>query len=178
MRIQNERIGLKRANQLKLVGEVERHFEATSLLKEPGMAVLVRRGVLRSLVIACPDNCGEVLTVNLDARTGPAWRLTNDKRGTSLYPSVWRETGCRSHFIVWRNRIYWCDWRDDVMDAEDSELEERVLAALPVSLTFYVRIADEMGEEPWAVLVALSRLARRGSVAEGSGKQRGHFRRR
>ncbi|MDM9644782.1 DUF6527 family protein [Rhizobium sp. S163] len=27
----------------------------------------------------------------------------------TLHPSVWRNSGCRSHFWVRRGRIAWCD---------------------------------------------------------------------
>lgn len=47
-------------------GQVEYRDEATSLVTEPGDLVLVVRGRPRSVVIGCPDGCGEVLTVNLD----------------------------------------------------------------------------------------------------------------
>ena len=44
----------------------------------------------------------------------------------SLIPSVRRTSGCRSHFIVWRNQIWWCSrrWDDDMPfdgDAFDDE---------------------------------------------------------
>src|SRR5438105_3352414 len=96
------------AREIRLRAEVQHRHEGDALLKSPGDAVLVNRGRPRSLLIACPDGCGETLVVNLDQRSGPAWRFYRHASGVSLSPSVWREGGCESHFIVWRGRIIWC----------------------------------------------------------------------
>jgi hypothetical protein len=60
---------------ISLKGVAERQPEAAKLIAKAGDVALVERGVLRSLVICCPDGCGEVITVNLDSRSGPAWRI-------------------------------------------------------------------------------------------------------
>jgi hypothetical protein len=40
----------------------------------------------------------------------PRWRLLVDRHGhPSLKPSIWRETGCRSHFWLKHGRIVWCE---------------------------------------------------------------------
>jgi hypothetical protein len=57
----------------------------------------------------CPDGCGETLVVNLDPRAGKAWKLDMRTGKATLYPSVWRDGGCGSHFIVWRGDVLWCD---------------------------------------------------------------------
>lgn len=168
---------MKRANRLILTGEVSHRHEADECLRGPGTAVLVSRGVTRSLVIACPDGCGDILTINLDERAGPAWRFYSDRRGASLFPSVWRDNGCRSHFIVWRSRIYWCDWKDDVLEGKDMALEDQVRKMLGPKLITYVRIADQLGEVPWAVLVACNRLVSIGEAVEGKDTDRGKFKR-
>ena len=168
---------MKRANQLILTGEVAHRHVADERLRGPGTAVLVNRGVPRSLVIACPDGCGDILTINLDERAGPAWRFYNDRRGASLFPSVWRDNGCRSHFIVWRSRIYWCDWKDDALEGNDMVLEDRVRKMLGPALISYVRIADHLDEVPWAVLVACNRLVSLGQAVEGKGADRSKYKR-
>ena len=165
-----------RATLIDLKGEVVHRHEADMLLSRSGAAVLVRRGVLRSIVIACPDGCGEKLTINLDPRAGPAWRYYDDGRDVSLFPSVWRDTGCRSHFIVWRSHIYWCD-RGDELEAPMEEVVTRVRSALGDRLQNYTIIADCLGLVPWAVLSACRRLCRAKLALEGLGDLRGHFKR-
>jgi len=165
-----------RARTLSVTGEVTHRHEADRYVSEPGVAVLVKRGVPRSVVFRCPDGCGDVLTINLDRRSGPAWRLYLDRSGTSLFPSVWRETGCESHFIVWRSRIIWCDADDERVDAESSELEDQVLAALTHSNQNYADVADRLGEIPWAVLAACNRLVEKGLAVRGNGRLLAHYR--
>ncbi|MGO7611084.1 DUF6527 family protein [Rhizobium ruizarguesonis] len=40
----------------------------------------------------------------------PRWDVALDEAGKpTLHPSVWRKSGCRSHFWMKRGRIHWCD---------------------------------------------------------------------
>jgi hypothetical protein len=148
-----------RATAIRRRGEYASYGEALEQIPESGDVALVTRGRPRWLLIRCPDGCGEVFPVNLDPRAGKAWRL--DRRGDvwSIYPSVWRETGCESHFVVWRGRIWWGrDW--DYELPRDHTLEEQIVAVLgrqgvPLGT---IDIADALGEEPWIVSVACYRL--------------------
>lgn len=164
-----------RAQKVLFHGIVEHRHEADERLRALGDAVLVHRGVDRSLTMLCPDGCGETLTVNLDRRTGPAWRFYAEGQAVSLFPSVWRNTGCRSHFIVWKSRIYWCDWGDELLPVE-KEFEERVLATLTEELSLYAEIAERLDAVPWAVLSACSHLCRKGLALAGKGEQQVWFR--
>jgi hypothetical protein len=155
---------------------------ASPAVKAPGDVALVERGRPRWLVFACPCGCGEELPVNLDERAGPAWRLYRSRRGTSLYPSVWRDTGCESHFIVWRDEILLFGVGRDFEDESgvDSEsLLEPVLGALSSDAFIgFDDIAGALGAVPWDVLDACRTLVRRGFVVEGAGRQRAKFRRK
>jgi Family of unknown function (DUF6527) len=164
-----------RAQKVSFHGIVEHRHEADERLRALGDAVLVRRGVDRSLTMLCPDGCGETLTVNLDRRTGPAWRFYAEGQAVSLFPSVWRNTGCCSHFVVWKSRIYWCDWGDELLPV-DEEFEERVLATLTKELRLYTEVAERLDAVPWAVLSACSRLCRKGLALAGKGEQQVWFR--
>lgn len=164
----------RRAAKLQFKGQVAHRHEANALLTEPGAAVLVHRGVDRSIAIACPDGCKEQLTINLDRRAGAAWRYYRDGADVSLFPSVWRDTGCKSHFIVWRSRIYWCDHHDELETPMD-DVVEHVRAALTRDFVLYVDLADQLGLVPWAVLSACNRLCRQGAAIGGTDKMQGHF---
>lgn len=74
-------------------------------LARPGTIVVVRPDDrAKSLKMLCPCECGELLSINLMAGSGKAWRLTSDRRlGLSLIPSVWLDAGCQSHFILRNN---------------------------------------------------------------------------
>src|ERR1700722_8970214 len=108
---------MSRASQLHLMGVVSSRGEASAYLKAPGDAVLVERGRPRLLLLSCPCGCGEHFPINLDPRAGPAWRLYRNRTGAiTLYPSVWRESGCYSHYIIWRDRILLFGGAEDELD--------------------------------------------------------------
>jgi hypothetical protein len=145
----------------------------------PGDAVVVRRGALRSVLMRCPDGCGETLVVNLDPRAGKAWRFDTRGGSLTLFPSVWREGGCGSHFIVWRGKILWCDRFEggNVEPAYDTDaLERRVLIALRKNtLRSAEEIAAELDEIAWEVTRAGHALIRRGLAVSGGLKRRDWF---
>ena len=158
---------------------------ASAELRSPGDAVLVERGRLRWLVMSCPCGCGDELPINLDNRAGPAWRLY--VRGKppkyTLYPSVWRDTGCESHFIVWRSDIFLFNRYSSDLDPlpsemGESELTEAVHLALPrEGFVDVAEIAEKLNELPWDLLRACRRLVRDGRARERKGKPRGLFQR-
>ncbi len=84
----------------------------------PATVYLVGEGEhLWAAVMLCPCGCGETIQLNLLAGTRPRWQATLHDDGTAtLWPSVWRVRGCRSHFFVRRGRVEWC--RGDAGRAE------------------------------------------------------------
>ena len=63
-----------------------------------------------AVALRCPCGCGERLELMLIPEVKPRWRLLVDRHGhPSLKPSIWRETGCRSHFWLKHGRIVWCE---------------------------------------------------------------------
>lgn len=57
----------------------------------------------------CPCGCREGLYLSLLPDDRPRWMFTEHDDGTvSLYPSVRRVRGCRSHFILRRGKVRWC----------------------------------------------------------------------
>jgi len=154
------------------------------MLKEPGDAALVERGRPRLLVLKCPDGCGEELAVNVDREAGKAWRLYRTTGLLTVFPSVWRDTGCESHFIVSRGRIFL--FGIHVEDDDDNELWREafgpastdVLSALSATqMESSDVIADRIDALPWDVLAVCRRLVREKRAIEGTGKERGLFRR-
>jgi hypothetical protein len=168
----------------KLLRVVPTRGEASAYLRAPGDAVIVERGRPRLLMLLCPCGCGEELPINLDSRAGPAWRLYQNRRaGMSLFPSVWRESGCESHFIIWRDKIFLFGQYDDDGLAEPDTLEtvrgvplaDAVREQLSAELVPFGEIAEQLEAVPWDVLTACRELVRRGLAREGRGKQRGSF---
>jgi len=58
----------------------------------------------------CPCGCGRTIELLIVQGVAPRWDLRVDPRGRpTLEPSVFLQTGCRSHFWLRRGRIHWCD---------------------------------------------------------------------
>ncbi|WP_366925249.1 MULTISPECIES: DUF6527 family protein [Sphingomonadales] len=170
---------------LKLKSVVSSRAAVDLHLASPGDAVLILRGEPRWLLIQCPCGCGEEIPINLDSRAGKAWRIYGiSNRQLTLFPSVWRDTGCRSHFIVWRDKVMWCGgWRSQGSVAptvpDFATLVQEVEASWPhEGWTSFVTIADALGQIPYDVQEACHHLTREGFLIEGIGDLRGHFRRR
>jgi len=168
---------------LKIKARVNSRAGASAHLRQPGDAVIVDRQGPRWLVLSCPCGCGAEVPVNLDRRAGPAWRMYESPKGTTLYPSVWRDTDCGSHFIIWRDNIYMIGARyggswDDAVEDSEGALLQRVLEVLSDSEQSAEEISDRIpGSEPWNVLRTCRRLCRLGKAIEGHDHARGNFRR-
>lgn len=178
--------------KLRFRGVVSSRGEASPLLESSGDAVLVERGRPRLLVLSCPCGCGEHFPINLDPRSGPAWHLYGEsgdapagrwrrRRSLSLFPSVWRESGCRSHYIIWDGQIILFGQNDEYEGSLEltADMLEEVFGRLPAEgLVPLTELADALGAVPWDVATACRRLVKAGRAWEGKGKQRGHFGRR
>jgi hypothetical protein len=58
----------------------------------------------------CPCGCQKAIELLVIRGVVPRWDLRIDARGLpTLEPSVFLQTGCRSHFWLRRGRVYWCD---------------------------------------------------------------------
>jgi hypothetical protein len=59
--------------------------------------------------MTCPCGCGKRIELNLIPSVRPAWSASLHADGTvSLHPSVWRQKGCGSHFILRHGKVMWC----------------------------------------------------------------------
>ena len=169
--------------KISLKADVSSRGGVGDLLKEPGDAVLIQRGVPRWLMLKCPCGCGEEIPVNLDARAGKAWRLYRNAGGLTLFPSVWRDTGCEAHFVIWRDQIVTfgggqTSSNSPALTLDVKDLAKRTLAVWPSeNFISYVDVADHLGEIPWDVQEACYRLVQLGLLVAGKGSNRGTFRR-
>lgn len=167
-------------SRLNLRAVVPSRSEVAQFVLKPNDAVLVDRGGPRWLILSCPCGCGELFPINLDPRAGSAWRLYKSNREQlSIFPSVWRDTGCRSHYIIWRGAIHL------FRGANDETLPEVDLTALQSSVRdclststwrHFVEVALVLDAIPWDVLEVCRRLVKRKEAMEGSSRLQGHFR--
>lgn len=169
---------------LRLAATVESRSEANAYLHQTGDAVLVLRGSPRLLLLKCPCGCGENYAINLDSRAGKAWRLYRDKANAlTVYPSVWRDTGCQSHYVVRGNTIFLFHGIDDDDATPPSQevlgLCQKLLVVWPAhGYHSFVQIAEQLDVIPWDVQEACMVLVQRGQLIRGFGRSNGMFARR
>jgi len=61
------------------------------------------------VAMKCPCGCEETIQLSLEKDSSPRWHLSEHFDGTvSLYPSIWRNKRCLSHFWIKRSTINWC----------------------------------------------------------------------
>ncbi|UWU83046.1 DUF6527 family protein [Bradyrhizobium yuanmingense] len=165
--------------KVNLLGFAEYRDEGEKMLVAPGDAVVIQRGTLRSVLMRCPDGCGETLVVNLDPRVGKSWRLDMRADKPTVYPSVWRDGGCGSHFIIWRGQLLWCDHFEEGNVEPNFDLialGRRVLTSLRRrELRSAEEIAADLDEITWEVSRAGQMLVRRKLAICGSGRQKDWF---
>jgi hypothetical protein len=60
----------------------------------------------------CPCGCGQLIQLNLLKDGDVSWRTSIHKDSSiTIRPSIWRITGCRSHFTITRGDLRWVnDW--------------------------------------------------------------------
>lgn len=59
--------------------------------------------------LVCPCGCREIIHLSLVRDARPSWRVQTHRNGiVTLLPSVWRTTGCRSHFVIYRGHLLAC----------------------------------------------------------------------
>lgn len=166
-------------SRIRWRGLHERRSEAKKSLEHPGDVALVGGERLKWMLMSCPDACGAEISLNLDLRAGPAWLVRRPGDHLTLYPSVWRDSGCGSHFVIDRGRIYlfghslsW--WWSDPISAD---LTRSVLSQLSDVPQAFAAIAEVLDENPWEVLRVCEDLVRRGFIHEVD-KRKGLFVRR
>jgi len=62
-------------------------------------------------ILRCPCECSAVIRLSLVPNDRPRWSVrVHSEWAASIYPSVARVVGCRSHFIIRRGRLIWAMW--------------------------------------------------------------------
>ncbi len=60
------------------------------------------------LTFLCPCGCSKIIMLNLLQEEKPNWSYSINKKRISIYPSVNRVTGCKSHFWIKNGQVLWC----------------------------------------------------------------------
>ncbi len=59
------------------------------------------------VILKCPCGCKNIIHLNLLKEARPCWTFLVNKKKISLKPSIWRKTGCKSHFFIKNGKVKW-----------------------------------------------------------------------
>ena len=60
------------------------------------------------IIFKCPCGCNNLIQLNLLKEASPCWKFQiSNKEKITIYPSIWRITGCKSHFFIRKSKIEW-----------------------------------------------------------------------
>jgi len=61
------------------------------------------------LVFQCPCGCKKIIQLNTLKEARPKWdfHIFSNKK-IDISPSIWRTSGCKSHFLIRKGKLYWC----------------------------------------------------------------------
>ena len=59
-------------------------------------------------IMRCPCGCGTDIHLPMSSTSRPRWSFSGTTTKPTLTPSVWRKSGCRSHFILRNGLVAWC----------------------------------------------------------------------
>jgi hypothetical protein len=87
---------------------VQRIVEEPDVLDAYVLYLVGNREYPWAVMFTCPCGCAARIALNLVRDTRPCWRERVHIDGTvSLFPSIDRTVGCRSHFWVRRGIVHW-----------------------------------------------------------------------
>ncbi len=110
-----ERVAAKISKWLKQLTSAKRRSFSASQLNDPPddvgadkLYLIGEEGKYWLAVLRCPCACGAVIQLPMSANADPCWRFSGAHDNPSLWPSIHRLTGCKSHFFLRRGKIEWC----------------------------------------------------------------------
>jgi hypothetical protein len=65
------------------------------------------QGKVYWIILRCPCGCGEVITLPAQSDHSKSWALIDKSEGPTIYPSIWRNQGCMSHFWIRDGTVEW-----------------------------------------------------------------------
>lgn len=84
--------------------------ERPSTLRRRRLYVTRSRGEPVFGYMVCPCGCRHTLHLRFLPDRRPRWTLQVSRDdAVTIWPSVWRREGCRSHFFVTDGHLVWCD---------------------------------------------------------------------
>lgn len=98
---------------LRLVGIYAKYrvIRCTDLPDKPSdekLYIVGEEGVYWLAAMKCPCGCGDLIQLSLSENSHPRWRLAGTDTQPTLFPSINRTVGCKSHFHLRNGSVLWC----------------------------------------------------------------------
>jgi len=82
-------------------------------LKENIIYVVGGKNYIKWGYMKCPCGCGDLIMLSLIKSSFPSWTIKQDKIGrATIYPSINKLNGCRSHFFIRKGKLIWATFND------------------------------------------------------------------
>jgi len=79
-----------------------------ALIPKNEFIVVVYKSTVFWALFRCPCGCNDVITLSLQKIHDPSWTVFETANGRpTVYPSIWRNQGCHSHFWIEDGKVYW-----------------------------------------------------------------------
>ena len=109
------------------VTEVQKTPNNANIEKQKFVSVIYK-GAPHWSLFRCPCGCDDVISLPMQPPHNPRWQLEKSASGLpTLFPSIWRNKGCMSHFWVKEGDIVWCrDSGTELWKAQPDIYKKRV----------------------------------------------------
>jgi len=88
--------------------EIANEEELPSRMPKRNLILVIEHKEHWCVGMTCPCGCKQRIELPLIREASPRWRLEVDKNNNpTLSPSIWLNSGCRSHFFVRAGRVIW-----------------------------------------------------------------------
>jgi hypothetical protein len=92
--------------------EVVRLAEIPDKLKVSCVYIIGENGNIWTIGFVCPCGCGDTIQLNALISVRPRWRVEKFDPVT-IFPSIRRTVGCKSHFFIRRGKVIWANEKDN-----------------------------------------------------------------
>ena len=82
--------------------------EFPSIVMKRAMYIVKDGDEADTLIFKCPCGCNVDIYLNLLKDTRPQWDYyLPRKKQITVRPSIWRTSGCKSHFFIQKGKVIW-----------------------------------------------------------------------
>jgi hypothetical protein len=98
----------KKKNKKRYTAVISSDIPSAESIEEGIMVIVGGANFVKWVYFKCPCGCGDVLLLSLMKSIKPNWKLKADQFTLpTIYPSVWKNDGCKSHFWIRKGRVIW-----------------------------------------------------------------------